>query len=110
MNWGVQNEIKRVMPAVITSTLLASLCTIQNPSQAASASGQPSLGGRTNVAGCVNIACQLAPLLPDSARAMAADEIKNIEFTEEMTVFRVLLNAYYPQIQQKHIAVIDGND
>ncbi len=101
-------DYTQIMPMVVASGELPSLCTIQTPSQAASASGQPNLGNWTDVPGAVGIRCKLAPLVPESARAMAIDEIKNNEYTEEMTVFHVLLESYYPQILQVHSAVIDG--
>ena len=102
-------DFSKVMPLVVATGVLASICTIQSPSQTASASGQPNLGVWTNVSGLVNLPCMFAPLLPDSARTMIQDEIKNMEYTEEMTVFHVLLNGYYPQVLQVYRAVIDGN-
>lgn len=97
-----------VLTAVEDAGLFSSVCTIQSPSQAPDALGQPDLAAWTDVAGMVNIPCMKAPIVAGSVRSTAADEVKGANWTEEMSGSHVLLDGYFPLIEQRYRAVIDG--
>lgn len=74
MNQSLAYELAAVMPDVINTGLLTSLCTIQQPGTTPNADGTPS-NTFTNVAGAINIPCQDAP--PSMARIQAT-EVKDV--------------------------------
>ncbi len=104
----VAEGYEAVLTAVEDAELFSSVCTIQSPSQAPDALGQPNLASWTDVPGLVNIPCMKSPLLPGSARSTAGDETKAVNLTEEMSESHVLLDGYFPNILQRYRAVIDG--
>jgi len=113
MNQSLTYELNQVMPLAEATGLLSSLCTIQ---QRPLTSGQPKVSAAgqvdlnppefTDVAGLVNIPCQLVVMAvprPDQsgiARMPTGFDDKNAR--------HLLLNDYYPQILDSYQAVVDG--
>lgn len=112
MNQGIAYEVQGVMPAAVATGLFVSLCTIQAPDGIIGGSGQPS-GNFANVSGLVNIPCMDAPDSVDKFNIQAT-EVRAIEEIESKGFRHVLLDNYYPTIDQYHRqgsrAVIDGVD
>ncbi len=114
---AIQSLIASVMPTVRASGLLVSLCTIQRPSGNQDASGAPD-GLYVPVTGLINIACTSPPSA--SAKGMPAAEVRGPADTFATQPHHVLLDSYYPQIQDEWlgtatqeggaIATIDGID
>lgn len=106
MQQGYFYSIPSLEQAVATAGLFVSLCTIQTPSNAVSASGQVDYGDWTNVAGLVNIPCMLSAQVP-----IRPDDTAMVRLKDEIDVLgkrHVLLNAYYPAVKQEYVALIDG--
>jgi hypothetical protein len=97
-----------VMPTALATGLFDSLCTIQQPDGVLIQAGQPS-GNFINVAGLVNLPC-MAP--PKSDARVTATEVKTEQDIQSFSDLHVLLNAWYPQIEEGVAdgwkAVIDG--
>lgn len=94
MYQGITLDIAAVMPAVVATGLLVSLCTVQAPDNTFGASGAPS-GLYADVAGLVSIPCMDAPL---SVGGIDADEAKALAEVASRSVRHVLLNQYYAQL------------
>ena len=105
MNQTTNLSLGAVLTAVEDAGLFSSLCTIQSPSQAPDALGQQNLSTYTNRSGMVDIPCMRAPALLRDPRA---GEAMLPGWTSEQNSFHVLLDGYYPTINQKDRAVIDG--
>ena len=107
MNQGLTYEVNMVMPQAGLTGLFDSLCTIQARTNAVDpASGQVDLSDWVNVAGLVNIPCQVAPmssLRPDPAGVHRLPT----EF-DTLGYRHVLLNDYYPAVLQQHRLMLDG--
>lgn len=105
---AIRAQIQSVMPTVIASGLLVSLCTIQQPDGNTGPTGGPS-GVYVNVAGIVNIPCIAAPL---EVASIQATEMKAVEEIAATAPLHVLLDGWFPQIENGvaagWIAVIDG--
>jgi hypothetical protein len=101
--------VAAVMPQALATGLFVSRCTIQQPDGNLIQAGQPS-GTFVNVAGLVNIPC-MAP--PESSVRVTASEVKSIDNIQAFSELHILLNGYYPQIQQGVVngwhAVVDGS-
>ena len=108
MTQGLAYEIASVIPAVLDSGLLVSLCTIQEPSGNIIEAGVPD-GTYVNVSGMVDIPCTAPP--PSEAR-IAATEVKALAEIMSLNIHHVLLGGYYPAIETntEWRAVIDGID
>jgi hypothetical protein len=105
MNQTTNLGLGSVLTAVEDAGLFSSLCTIQSPSQAPDALGQQNLTNYTNRTGLVDIPCMNAPgFIPD----VRGGEMMLPGWTSEQNSFHVLLDGYYPSINQKDRAVIDG--
>ena len=85
--------------------VFTSLCTIQSPNETLGPSGQPLLSPWANVAGMVDIPCTAPPL--NSVRLSASEKKSLAEILSE-TFLHVLLSGYYPAIQTRWRAVVDG--
>lgn len=105
MRQGIEFDVESVMPAALATGLFSSTCTIQTPSTAVTGAGQWA-GQFTNLAGHVNLRC-MAPPLGDQQR-IAAMERKSTGQVTDFTYLHILLEGYYPAIQPKMRAVIDG--
>ena len=94
MYQGIGIDIAAVMPAVVETGLMVSLCTIQAPTGAFGASGVPT-GAYANVSGLVSVQCMDAPL---SVGGIYADEVKASAEITSRSVRHVLLDKYYSQL------------
>lgn len=88
---ALRAQINSVMPQVIASGLLVSLCTIQQPDGMFGATGGPS-GNYVDVGGLVDIVCIDAPL---SDSEVGASEDKQLAQIESKRPRHVALNACY---------------
>lgn len=108
MYQGLQADIAAVMPELISTGLLVSLCTIQQPSGGTTPDGVPN-NVFTNVAGLVNIPCMDAVLSPGSIEATEAKELEDIM---AKSYRHVTLNGWYPQcipgVATGWRAIVDG--
>jgi len=105
MNQTTNLSLGAVLTAVEDAGLFSSLCTIQSPSQAPDALGQQNLSTFTNRSGMVDIPCMKAPEFIPNVRG---GEMMLPGWTSEHNSFHVILDGYYPTINQKDRAVIDG--
>lgn len=100
--------IAGVMPAARASGLDVSVCTIQVPSGALTDNGFPD-GTYVDVAGLVDLACQVAPT---SIARISANTTKLLSEQESCNTSHVLFYDYLPQIETAWRnggrAVIDG--
>ena len=106
MNQVLTTDLSAVLTAVEDAGLFSSLCTIQEAFASPDDLGQSDLVDWADVEGMVDIACMIGPLQP--ARPSTSDEIDAATFTADMDTFHVLIDGYYPEIKQRHRAVIDG--
>lgn len=90
---ALRAQINSVMPTVIASGLLVSLCTIQTPTGGFTTSGAP-VNSWANVVGLVEIPCIDAP----QSEAVTAGEVKQVAETEAKNFRHVLLNGCYPAL------------
>lgn len=113
MNQSLLYELSQVMPQAQATGLLSSLCTIQ---QRPLTAGQPKVSPAgqvdlnppefTNIAGLVNIPCQLAVQAiprPDQAGLSRLPAGYDDKLERHL-----LLKGYYPAILDVHQAVVDG--
>jgi hypothetical protein len=101
MNLSLAGDIAAVMPMVIASGLLRSLCTITVPPDVFDEGGAPDPSAEYEpLAGHSDIACMKAPI--DASETKTLDEILSRNLS------RVVLDAYYPDIETRMRAVIDG--
>jgi hypothetical protein len=98
-------DLDSTLAAVEAAGLFSSVCTVQSPSQAPDALGQPDLVDWSDVAGIVGVPCMMSPL---GGSPSIGDEQKRPWFTSEKTTFHLLLDGYFPQIRQRYRAVVDG--
>jgi len=94
MNQNLLNEIFRVVPGVVATGMMQSLCTIQQPDGGLDPAGAPDQGF-TDVAGLVNILCMDA--VPSASRIVAT-EVKELAEIAAKGLRHVMLNGYYPTI------------
>lgn len=88
---ALRAQINQVMPQVIASGLLVSLCTIQQPDGMFGATGGPS-GNYVDVTGLIAIDCIEAP---PSDTTVGANETKATAEIESKRLRHVALNACY---------------
>ena len=91
---------------VYAAGLFDSLCSIYKPTQVTDASGQVDLTDLTPRAGLQNLPCMVAVLV--DAKPTPNYENKQVLDIESRTVYHVLLGGYYPSINFRDIAIIDG--
>ena len=105
----IRRAIQGVMPIVRNSGLLVSLATFQLPDGLTS--GGFVSADYVDVAGLVNIPCTAPPL--SFAMGFSAEEAKSQEEQQAKQEFHVLLDSYYPAIDDvwrgEGRIVIDGN-
>lgn len=95
MNQELLYEVEAVMPAALATGLFVSLATFQAPTGDVGPSGAP-LNTFADVAGLVNIPCIAAPT---SDASVQANELKSLEDVMAAALLHVLLNDWYPQIE-----------
>jgi len=109
MNQTLGPILDQVMPTVIASGLLVSLCTIQTPSTTDDAIGAP-VGTYVDVVGLIDIPCTAPPLAFKDV--ITSTEMKAMQYDSGVVPLHVLLNDWYPQIRDLWLAgaraVIDG--
>lgn len=109
MNQGLSTEFDAIVPALLASGLLSSLCTIKTPPETFTDSGALDPDALyADLAGHVDIPCIAAPLM--TTDKVGIDEIKLRNETETLGLLHVLLGGYYPAIQTDYRAEIDGVD
>jgi hypothetical protein len=102
-------DVSQVMDMALATGLFVSLCTIQEPPDTVNAQGGQNLDPADYVdisAELTNIPCMEAVMTV--IRPDVTDEVKLAKYTKERSVSHVLLYGYFPQIEQRHQAVIDG--
>lgn len=102
-------DFAAVPELVEAAGLWTSVCVIKRPTQAMDpVSGQVNLdpADATIVTGCDAIPCRKAPLNVGSPNPQY--KIKLPAEVDEMNVFHVSMNGWFPQIQQRDYAIIDG--
>ena len=101
------NDIARVIPQTQAAGQFPSACTIQRLTGA-----RDSMGVLTqtfaDVSGMVGIPCHISP--PSVIRLGGSAEYRKSDRTDEKQEFHVLLAGYFPDIQMKDRAVIDGTN
>ena len=109
---NLQAALSRVMPAATRTGLFVSRATFQaragDPGEQADPLGQVNLlpSGYANVDGLVNIPCMFAPQsVPTPSQG---DTVRTEQQFETKTEFHLLLNAYYPAVQQRYLVIVDG--
>jgi hypothetical protein len=109
MNQGIQDSIDAVMPALLASGLLTSLCTILVPPDSTTndAGGAPDPSvPYTQLSGHVDIPCTAPPLaIGDKVQPQEKKQLAEI-YAGNM--LHVLLGGYFPTIRQDYRALIDG--
>lgn len=108
MNQSLANIFTAVVPTVVNSGVVVSLCTIQLPDGVLIDAGQPS-GNFVDTTDMVNIPCTSAPM---AESRLQATEMRELEEIQTFAPRHVWLSGYYPQcqgyVQDGAIAVIDG--
>ncbi len=111
MNQDLSQELLAVMPETTSPQLglfEAATCTIKARSNTVSGLGQVNMQNYTPIVGLENIPCMFAiqrPALPNvTATVRTATQF------DTQTQFHVLLNAYYPAIEQQNLANVNGQD
>lgn len=109
MNQQATINVSGVMDAALATGLFVSVCTIQAPPNTVNAQG----GQNLNPADYVNISAELTDIpcmeaVMTNIRPDVTDETKLGRYTKERNVSHVTLYGYFPQIEQRHQAVIDG--
>ncbi len=108
MNQSNTDSIAAVMPAVIASGLLISLCTITVPPAVFDAGGAPNPNAPyTDLSGHVNIPCISSPLNTGGDQVNPT-EIKSLAEILAKQLRHVLLDGYYPDIIADYRATVDG--
>jgi hypothetical protein len=107
MNQSLTFSLTDTLEAVEALGLFVSVCDIYDPSQSVNGMGQVDLSDYTPVTGLQNIPCMRAVL--SDVKPNPYYEQKLTQQVNEMNIYHVLLDGYYPTILQKQIAVIDGD-
>lgn len=105
MTQGLTIDVSGVMAVALASGLFISVCTIQTPSTSIVGAGQRAISW-ANLAGHVSIACMDAP--EGLENKIDSSENKGVRNITDIDRHHVLLDAYYPAIQVRYRAVIDG--
>jgi hypothetical protein len=95
MYQGLALEIAAVMPQALATGLFVSLATFQAPDGLSGPSGAPS-NTFADVADLVDIPCMNAPVSEIRIQAL---ELKALQEIDSVSLRHVLLNAWYPQIE-----------
>ena len=107
MNQDIEVDLAAVMPAVLESGLLSSLCTITIPPHVFDAGGAPDPSAAyTPLAGHENIPCTAPPI--QTGDSTSQTEQKSMTEILARSVLHVLLGGWYPAIIADYRAVIDG--
>ena len=105
MNLGIEGDLAAVMPAVLESGLMTSLCTITVPPHVFDAGGAPDPNAPyVPLAGHENIPCTAPP----PGASVQATELKDLAEIMSKSMRIVLLGGYFPLIISDYRAVIDG--
>jgi hypothetical protein len=100
-------DLAAVMPAVLATGLLSSLCTITRFPEAFDAGGAPIAATDYDpVTGLVDIPCTAPPIM--TIDRVTLTEVRTLEEIRAETDLHVLLGGYYPEIRNDDRAVIDG--
>ncbi len=109
MNQNIQLDLAGVMPAVRATGLLRSLCTIQVPPTSEEFGESGAMDPATpwtDLTDHVDIPCMDAPIQTGDAVSLA--KVKAMSEILEKATRHVLLDGYYPLIQQNYRAIVDG--
>lgn len=107
MNQSITPDLAAVVPAVTSSGLLRSLCSIVEPPEVFDDGGAPDpTAAYTPVTGLQNIPCIAAPL--SDGDTVQPNEVKSLSELLSKSPLHVWLSGYYPQIWTNNRAVVDG--
>lgn len=96
------------MPAVAAEGLFNSLCTIKQRTNTVSALGQTNMLGYEPIADLTDIACRFAPQSPGAPPQ--GDTTRMQQQFDTRSLFHVLLDGYFPEIEQQYLANLNGVD
>lgn len=105
MTQGFSIDVSGVMASALATGLFVSLCTIQTPSTAVVGAGQRAISW-SNLTGHVAIRCMAPPM--GTENKIDSSERKGLGHISDYNDLHVLLEGYYPLIQARYRAVIDG--
>lgn len=108
MNQSLTYEFEQVVPAVASEGLFNSLCTIKARSNTVSALGQVNMQNYAPIADLTDIACRFAPQSPGAPPQ--GDVTRTLQQFDTRTLYHVLLDGYYPEIEQQNLANVNGQD
>ena len=106
MNQSIIADVSLVVPEALAAGMFPNLCTIQAAATGLNAMGAPIMTPFADVSGLVDIPCHSAPPAIEDVRG--SDEFRRIDRTDTRNMRHVLLAGYYPQVQLKMRAVVDG--
>lgn len=120
MNQTIAGDIDAVMPTLLDSGLMSTLCTIIVPAGVVNdtlvggvLNSQFDAGGAPDptipgipLSGCQNIPCTAPPL--SYGGKVLPTEVKELKQIMAKTPLHVLLGGYFPQILSHYIAVINN--
>lgn len=97
----ITGDLAAIMPMVIATGLLSSLCTIRTPPEVFDDGGAPDPTAIWPVfPGHEDIRCTAPPLLTDDK--MTSYERKSVQDIQAKSVLHVLLDGYYGDLQDGH--------
>ncbi len=107
MNQSNNLELSSVLDVVRANGLFVSLVTIRQPPAVLLPLNQVDLdpAAFTPVAGLENLRCMKSPLQYGIPREY---ERRRVNYIEESEHYHVLIDGYYPAIQQRQQALVDG--
>ena len=101
-------ELSAVMDEAQEGGLFSAVCTVQERTNTVSALGQPDLSDWVDIVGLVDLVAMVSihrALIPDQGAT-----VRTAQDFETMTQIHVLLNGYYPAIQQQNqLLVTEGS-
>jgi len=106
MRQDLTYEFLSVMPTARQAGAMISTATFQQRTNTVSSTGQPDLADWVNVAGLVNIQCQLSvqsAFRPDQGGVRRMP----MEF-DTINLRHLLLGSYYPAVLQQYTVLVDG--
>lgn len=109
MYQGIEYDIDEVVPALLESGLMSSLCTIVVSPGVFGDSGAPDpTAPYTPVEGLTLIPCTSPPL--SYGKSVQPSELKSLVEIMDRDMLHVLLAGYFPAITTNHRAVIGKSD
>jgi len=106
LNQTLTSEFEAVVPAVYAQGLFNSLATIKQRPNTVTALGQTVMMDYEPIVGLENIPCMIAAQSPTTPPQ--TDTTRMQQQFDTRSQFHVLLDGYYPTIQQQYLAEVNG--